>query len=308
MKTLLICPSLRPAVPQLAEDGPLVTATILGECLVGHWIEHLAALGARQVKIVAADRADEVRAAVGDGARWGVKIEVVAAGVEPTPAEAAARYRPAGERDWLPVPHDIVLLSHLPGCRELPLFESYAGWFAALLAWMPRAITPARVRVNEILPGIWVGRRARVSPAAELIAPCWIGDQVFVEPRAVVGPGAIIEDRAVVECDARVAQSWVGPDTFVGRMTSVANSLASGSTLTNWGTDSSLRVPDPFLLCSLARSPSVTLDERLGRAPARAAGSPLNAGSPLRWIAEWPDAPGLPRKAKLPGQAADQFS
>ena len=285
MKTLLICPAIRPAVPQLSEDGPLAIAPILGEDIVSHWIEHLAGLGARHVQVVAADRAEQVRATLGDGARWGVRLEVIAASDEPTSAEAAARYRPAGEPGWLPAPHDVVLLNHLPGCPDLPLFESYASWFAALLAWLPRALTPARVRVNEIRPGIWVGRRAHVSATAVLIAPCWIGDQVFVEPGAIVGPGAIIEDRSVVEDEACIAHSWVGPDTFVGPMTSVASSLAWGSSLTNWRLDSSLRVPDPFLLCSLAPPPAPPAPAPFARAvgaPARAAESPLN------WIAAWP--------------------
>src|SRR3954469_1150247 len=274
MQALLICPAIRPAVPQLADDAPLALAPILGECIVSHWIEHLAVLGVRHVRVIAADRATQVRAALGDGARWGVQLEVIATGIEPTVAEAAARYRLPHETGWLPAPHDMVVMDHLPGCADLPLFESYASWFAALLAWMPRALTPARVRVTEIRPGIWVGRRAHVSAKAQLIAPCWIGDQVFVEPGAIVGPGAIIENRSVVEDEARVTQSWVGPDTFVGPMTALASSLAWGITLTNWRTDSSLQVPDPFLMCSLAppASPaaaaSATDRENRGRAHA----------------------------------------
>lgn len=293
MKALLICPAIRPAVPQLAEDGPLALAPILGEGIVSHWIEHLAVHGAREIRVVAADRADQVRAALGNGSRWGVQLEIVATSLEPTVAEAIARFRPTEEAGrpkhgvpaplsdvvgssqiattgWLAAPHDIVLMNHLPGCAGLPLFESYASWFAAVLAWMPRALTPARVRVMEIRPGIWVGRRAHVSPKAQLIAPCWIGDQVFVEPGAVVGPGAIIENRSVVEGEARVTQSWVGPDTFVGPMTALTSSLAWGSTLTNWRTDSSLQVPDPFLMCSLA-PPTLTRRSQGSPAPSRAA-------------------------------------
>lgn len=274
MKTLLICPAIRPAVPQLAESGPLATTPILGECLVVHWVEHLAALGARQIQVVVADRPDHVRAALGDGARWGVQIEVIAARLEPTPAEAAHRYRPVGALDWLPAPYDVVRMNYLPGSPDQPLFDSYASWFAAILAWLPRALTPARVRVSELRPGIWVGRRAHISPKAELIAPCWIGDQVFVEPGAVVGPGAILEDRSVVEEDVRVTQSWVGPDTFVGPMTSVSSSLAWSSTLTNWRSDSSLHVRDPFLLCSLASTPAPVPVTR-------------GARSPVEWMAAW---------------------
>jgi NDP-sugar pyrophosphorylase family protein len=265
MKALLICPAIRPAVPHLAADGPLATTPILGDCFVSHWIENLTGLGASQIQIVASDGADRVRAAVGDGARWGVRITVIACNVEPTKEEAASRHNPEGEPGWLPAPHDIVPMSHLPGCPDLPLFESYASWFAALLAWMPKAMTPARVRVTEARPGVWVGSRSRVAPTAKLIAPCWVGDQVSVAKDTVVGPCAILEDRTVVESGARVTQSWVGPDTFVGPMTSVENSLAWGSSLIDWRTDSSLRVPDQFLLSSLARLQSVATTDRYGR-------------------------------------------
>lgn len=280
MKALLICPGIRPAVPHLAESGPLALAPILGESLAGHWVEHLASIGARHIRIIASDRADQVRAALGDGARWGVRIEVIAARLEPSPREAVARYRPPAETDWLPAPHAVVLMNHLPGAPNHPLFESYASWFSALLAWLPHALTPARVRVSEIAPGIWVGRRAHISATAKLVAPCWIGDQVFVEPGATVGPGAILEDRSVVEEEVRVAQSWVGPDTFVGPLTSVASSLAWGGCLINWRTDSSLRVPDPFLLCSLA--PATAAPAGHGAGVAASAKT-----SKARWLHPW---------------------
>jgi hypothetical protein len=266
MKAILICPASRPAVPHLGEPGPLATTPILGGCVAGHWIEHLAAMGAREIRVLAAGGGDRVLAAVGDGARWGVRVSVIESSFEPTLKETAERHRPQGEPGWLPAPYDIVLLSHLPGCPRLPLFESYASWFAALAAWMPMALTPARVRVKEVRPGVWVGSRARVSPSAELIAPCWVGDQAVVEAGAAVGGGAILEDRCVVGARARVTQSWVGPDTSVGPMTSVANSLAWGSTLIDWRTDSTLRVPDPFLLCSLAKPRLAATTDRYGRA------------------------------------------
>lgn len=292
MKTLLICPAIRPAVAQLAVERPLATLPILGECLVNHWIEHVTALGARHVIVLAADRAEEVSAAVGNGERWGVRVEVVHVAHEPSVAEATERFQstpsetePAAEdADWQRAPRYVVTMAHLPGRVDLPLFESYAGWFAAATDWMPRALTPTRVRVSEIRPGIWVGRRARISPRATLVAPCWIGDQAYIGERAVVGRGAVIEDRAVVETGAQVLESYVAPDTFVGRMTSLAHSLALGGTVINWQTDSVLTVPDPFLLCSLVRSAKAKrpgLFSRMRNSLIRLASLPGNAWSTL---------------------------
>ncbi len=265
MKALLICPSERPAVPHLAKPGPLATAPSLGDCVACHWIEHLAAMGARHIQVIAADGADQVRASVGDGARWGVRVEVIPANSEPTRREAVSLYRHAADPGWLPAPYDVVVASSLPGNPDLELFESYGSWYTALVAWMPKAITPSRIRVTKPQPGIWVGSRARISPSAELVAPCWIGDQTVIGDGAVVGPGSIIEDRCIVEEKASVTQSWVGPDTFVGPMTSVAYSLAWGGTLIDWRTDSSLRVPDPFLLSSLSKPPFPDTADRFGR-------------------------------------------
>jgi len=46
-----------------------------------------------------------------------------------------------------------------------------------------------RVGFNEARPGIWVGCRSHVQAQAQLKAPCWIGQHVFVGPGALIGPG-----------------------------------------------------------------------------------------------------------------------
>jgi hypothetical protein len=251
MKAALICPSDRPAVPNLSAHGPLATLPILGDCVVNHWVEHLASLGAKEIDILVPRGSDAVREAVEDGARWGVRVNFTSCGREPTLDEAVSSLKSRVAPGWLPAPFDVVLMNHLPARPDLPLFESYASWFAALIGWLPNALTPTRIRIGEAAPGVWIGKRSHVAPTARLIAPCWIGDHVTVGAGAFVGPEAVVEDRCVVDEMARVSHSWVGPDTFVGPMTAVAHSLAWGPILTDWKSDSSLRVPDPFLMASL---------------------------------------------------------
>lgn len=242
MKALLICPSDRPGVAQLAENHPLAVAPLLGKTLIEYWIESLVARGVKHVTVLAADRPHQVREVVGQGTRWGVSLEVIAEGRELSADEAARKYGSSGE---------IILMECLPGLPEQPLFETYAGWFAALNAFLPRALTSDRIGAREIQPGVWIGLHAQVSPTARLRAPCWIGEHAVICDDATVGPLAIIEDRAVIEQGATVQRSIVGPETFVGQMISVQNSIAQGGTLLNWQTGSLLHVPDAFFMCSL---------------------------------------------------------
>jgi hypothetical protein len=247
MKALLICPADRNGVSRLADHAPLALAPVLGKSVLEYWLEALAARGAKQVTVLASDRPTQLRAFVRDGKRWGLQIELVPQHRELTVAEARARYRPADAAGWLGG-DDVVLMDWLPGQPELPLFDSYAGWFAAVRAWMPRALTPARVGVREVQPGVWVGLRAQIPAGVQLHAPCWIGENVQIAPGATIGPNAIVEDRAVVEAGARIADGVVWPDTFVGRHVLIRRSLASGSVLLHLQTESCLQVPDAFLL------------------------------------------------------------
>jgi hypothetical protein len=156
----------------------------------------------------------------------------------------------------LAAPHDLTLVDHLPALPEFPLFTSYAAWFAALEAWLPRAVTPDRIGVRELKPGVWVGLHTRVAPGAELRAPCWIGEKVYVGSGTVVGPAAILESESFIEAGTEVSHSLIGPKTLVGKFTEVRDSIACGSTLISWKYNSCIKISEPFLLCSMAPAQS----------------------------------------------------
>ncbi len=249
MKTILICPSERPEVKTLSHALPLAAVPLLGQSLVEYWLSHLATSGAKQVLVLAHDRPNYIADIVETGARWGLEAKVVIESREPTPSQVLLKY--AGELDPVPAPNSITILDHFPGRRELPLFRSYADLFAGLGAWMPQAVTPDRVGMREFQPGVWVGLHSHIASGARLLAPCWIGRHVFIGADVVIGPNTVIEDRAMIEPAAELTRSWVGCDTFVGRFSQLADSLAWGCTLVNWQTGSVIQVPDPFLLCAL---------------------------------------------------------
>src|ERR1043166_870702 len=269
MKALLICPADRQGVVALAESAPLCNLPILGMSLIEYWLEHLVKLGATQVHILASDRPEQVRALVDNGARWGLSVSVHPEIRELTAGEARAKYCREKTSEWLAAPNDAQVMDHLPGMPDKPLLDSYADWAAALESWMPRALTPERIGVHELRPGIWVGMHVHISPAAELRAPCWLGDHAYVGSDSVIGPRAVLEHAAFVEGQAEISDSVIGPETFVGKFTEVGHSIAWGSTLVDWKSDSCIKVPDAFLLCSLGRRPSdFALMRFLGRVAA----------------------------------------
>jgi NDP-sugar pyrophosphorylase family protein len=252
MKAVLICPSERDSVQLLAEPMPLSNVPLLGQGLVEYWLAWLATERVTEVSILAHDRAEQVRALAGKGERWGLKVEVISESRELTPAQALIKYE---ERTRpTPLQNGIVVLDHFPGLPQLPLFDTYANCFAAMQHWMPRAVTPERVGIREVSPGVWAGSHSQISPLAELRAPCWLGRKTFVGPRAVLGPHTIVENGCFIEGDTQIEASYVGPDTFVGRYAELAQSLAWGRTLINWKSGSITQVPDPFLLCALRSS------------------------------------------------------
>ncbi len=249
MKAVVICPDRRPEVAFLARKSPLALVRLLGPTLISHWLTYLADRGAKEVVILVSDRPDQVRATVGHGERWGLKIELIAGPRELTVAEARKELQ-TDAAGWLPAPDDIVVADHLPNLPDRPLFASYATFYSVLGAWLPKA-GGHRVGAKEISPGVWTGLRCRVDATARLLAPCWLGENVWVRGGATVGPNAFVENSAMVDHNAEVSSSWIGPSTYVGALTHIKSSLAWADGLLNHENGSFVEVTDAFLLSNL---------------------------------------------------------
>jgi NDP-sugar pyrophosphorylase family protein len=249
MRSLLICPSERDGVALLSQRLPLAAVPLLGQSLLEYWLSALALRGVKEVAVLAHDRPEAVQEIVADGRRWGLASTVMVESRELTPAEALLKY--ADRLEPTGSPDAIAVLDRFPELPNQSMFDDYSLWFAALQTWMPRALTVDRVGYNEVQPGVWLGCHSHISPEARLRAPCWLGQHVFVGAHASVGPNAIVEDGSFVEPGAELAESWVGPDTFVGQLARIAGSLAWGNALVNLRTNSATQVADSFLLSAL---------------------------------------------------------
>jgi hypothetical protein len=253
MHAIIICPDRSSALAFFSRTAPVALTPALGPSLLSHALTALAIAGARHITILASDRPEEIRRAVGVGERWGVVARVIPEKRQLTIEEARAKYRPAEDCEWMPVGQDIFVADGSGILDKASPLMKPADWFSALQKWQPCAHAH-RLGVHEIAPGVWAGLRARIESGAVLEGPCWIGEGAWIRAGSQVGPNAWIEDEVLIDHDAVVRDSWVAPRTYVGALTHVEHSLASGAGLLNYETDSYLEVPDAFLLSPLQRS------------------------------------------------------
>lgn len=269
MKALLICPHERPGIALLAEKQPLALLPVCGKRLIEYWLEYFVANGVRKVVVLASDRPEEIRSVIGSGRKWGLRIDVIPEARELSVEEARAKYQ-TDALGWLPPPSDVFVTDRLPA-QATSAFESYQSWAAGVHEFSHAPMSPTRIGLRQVQPGIWMGLRARVDASALLRKPCWIGDDVHIGPRAIIGPNAVIDNRSLIETGAEISDSIVAPETFVGAFTEVRDSIALGSLLINVKTGSHVHVPDPFLLGELSARPfQISPVALLGRVAAAA--------------------------------------
>ena len=277
MNSILISPNQVNGTSVLAETTPLVTLPVLGDRFISYWFEHLGRQGVTEARFITMEepeRLEEVPALAG---RWGVRVEICHEERDLTSEEVREKYSgPANGDTTL----DLIEVDHLPGLPEHKIFESNGALFRGICFWLPQVTQSHRIGLREIQPGVWAGRRVRISPSAKLHAPCWLGDNVQIGRNAVIGPFAFLEDQVVADESCEVLHSWVGPDTFLGSLTRVESSLAWGSLLIDWKTGSHTLVPDRFLMCSLADKKST----RRKSLKSRAAESEPSLARPLEAV------------------------
>jgi hypothetical protein len=149
-----------------------------GRTLLEYWLATLALEKVQNVLVLAEERVDQIQQLAREGLPWGINVQVRYQPSELTPAQAIIEYQKA--LGTTPPNKNIAVLDHFPGLAQFPMFMSYAGWFAALQAWLPRARMPDRVGATELAPQVWVGLRTRISRRATLHAPCWIEEDVVM--------------------------------------------------------------------------------------------------------------------------------
>ncbi|MGE3310236.1 MAG: hypothetical protein AB7O66_09730 [Limisphaerales bacterium] len=280
-QALIICPADRPEMAFLTRFQPLVLLPILGRPVLDLALASLATRGIRNVRILAADRPDQIRRFVRRGEAWGIHADVVPVQRELTPDEALARHSSAPSDPS--TPPEIVTLDRIP--PDGPhLWNDANAWFSAVRSQFEPASTD-RVGMRRLAEGVFVHIRSRVSPGAVLRPPCWIGANSWIGPGAVIGPNSVVEAHCFVDDGAEIVDSFVGPGTYVGALTEIRDSLAWKRSLYKIPTGSATQVPDGFLLgpvhAALHRGHAASLVGRLAALAALLATAPILV---LAWL------------------------
>src|SRR5437879_975846 len=138
MRALLICPAAPPGLKVLAEAGPLETTPLLGEGLVEYWLSHVAGAGTKEVFLLSHDRPDVLEQLIGNGARWGIKAQLIEETRELTRSQALAKYE--NLLDGTAAQDGIILMDRFPGKTGV-IFHSFQEFSSGVMNWRPQAKT-----------------------------------------------------------------------------------------------------------------------------------------------------------------------
>ncbi|MGV1005231.1 MAG: sugar phosphate nucleotidyltransferase [Candidatus Nanopelagicales bacterium] len=81
----------------------------------------------------------------------------------------------------------------------------------------------------ETAPGVWLGEGAVVDPAAQVVAPSYIGPHCRVESAAVIGPATVLGANVAVRRNARVVGSLLDNNVYVDESAEVLAAVVGRS-------------------------------------------------------------------------------
>lgn len=87
MQVLILADRLGRELQPLTDRSCVALLPVVGKAVLEHVLERLAAAGLRQALVAISPQAEEVRAAFGDGSRWGMRLDYILTRGEADPDE-----------------------------------------------------------------------------------------------------------------------------------------------------------------------------------------------------------------------------
>jgi hypothetical protein len=123
--------------------------------------------------------------------------------------------------------------------------------------------TPIDPAGEQVRPGVWIGKGAKVDRSARLVAPCYIGDYARVRAGSLITRGSSLEHHSVVDCGSVVEASTLLPFSYLGAGLDLAHSVVGFRRIASVKYHTELDVEDSTLVSSIS---SVSAVRTLGHA------------------------------------------
>ncbi len=115
---------------------------------------------------------------------------------------------------------------------------------------IPGLLIPGR----QTALGLTQGRNSQVSSRSLKLGIAFVGSGSEVHPTAELNHEVVISDQVIIDRHAKLSDTVVLPNTYVGELVSLTNSIARGNDLIRVDIDTHVRVTDAFLLADLRQT------------------------------------------------------
>ena len=117
---------------------------------------------------------------------------------------------------------------------------------------------------EQVRPGIWIARGAKVERSVRLVAPCYIGESARVHAGSLITRGSSVEHHSVVDCGSVVEASTLLPFSYLGAGLDLMHSVIGLKRIASVKYSSELEVEDHTLISSVSAAPAIrTLSQAL---------------------------------------------
>lgn len=132
--------------------------------------------------------------------------------------------------------------------------DSLADFHRANLDAAAGDIEGLRIPGRETGLGLIQGRNTRMSPGSLKVGAAWIGSGCRIDPSAELRGVVAIADHVIIDRMARLTNTVVLPNTYVGELVDLREAIVRGNDLIRVDSGACLHISDAFLLADLKQT------------------------------------------------------
>lgn len=105
---------------------------------------------------------------------------------------------------------------------------------------------------EEVRPGIWISKGAKVDRSVRMVAPCYVGEYARVRAGSLITRGSSLEHHSVVDCGSVVDASTLLPLSYLGPGLDLMHSVVGFKRIASVKYGAELDVEDSTLVSSVS--------------------------------------------------------